>query len=190
MHAQSTSYLSPEDYLTFENQSQLKHEYVNGEIFTMVGTSLRHNTICLNIALLFRTHLNSESYRIFMSDIKLRAAHGNAYYYPDIIVSCDPKLQLTAFDRMIDTPTLVVEVLSASTEGIDRREKLIAYRKINSLQEYVLVSQQVPKIEVYRRIDELNWDLIVYEVSDFVEFRSLNFSAPIMQFYESLSFDQ
>ena len=105
-------YVGPEDYLRLEAQSSERHEYVAGGIYAMTGASLRHNIIALNLASALRAHLKASPCRVFIEGVKLHVARDNAYYYPDIIVSCDPRLQtITGESMVIDQPTVLVEVL-------------------------------------------------------------------------------
>ncbi|MDO9244394.1 MAG: Uma2 family endonuclease, partial [Rhodocyclaceae bacterium] len=113
-------YVTPEDYLKLEAQSPLRHEYVAGGVYAMTGASIRHNVIALNLAAALRAHLKTSPCRVFMEGVKLHVARDNAYYYPDVMVSCDPRLEhLGADETAVDQPVVLIEVLSASTAGID-----------------------------------------------------------------------
>lgn len=119
--------IAESDYLQLEASSPFKSEFVAGHIYAMTGASLRHNVIVLNLAALLRAHLRGSPCRTFMSDAKLRVAKFSSYYYPDVMVTCDPRHQrVSSTDTVIETPRLLVEILSASTEATDRREKLQA----------------------------------------------------------------
>lgn len=112
--------ISPEEYLTYERTSDVRHEYVDGEVYAMVVGSLRHNEIALNIASALRPVARERGCHVYMSDAKVRVDAANAYYYPDVVVTCNPP----ANGRYaVNAPSLIVEVLSDSTEAIDRREK-------------------------------------------------------------------
>jgi len=177
--------LSEEDYLRLEAASPIKSEFVAGNIYAMTGASLRHNVIALNIATLLRTHLRGSPCRAFMSDAKLRVAKFNSYYYPDVVVTCDPRHQtVSSGDTLIDTPRLIVEVLSASTEATDRREKLQAYRSLPSLLEYVLVSQEEALIEIHRRQGDIGWQIITLSPGDPVELSSVELVTDFAALYD------
>ena len=177
--------LSEEDYLTLEARSPVRHEYVAGDVYAMTGASLRHNVIALNIAALLRAHLRGSPCRAFVADAKLRIVKAGAYYYPDVMVTCDPRhLTVGSDDLVVEAPKLIVEVLSTSTEGIDRREKLIAYRGIPSLQEYVLVAQDEAKIEIHRRHGDIGWEIVTLTPGDPVELKSLEFASDFPAIYE------
>lgn len=140
------------EYLEAESRSEVRHEYIDGQIFAMAGGSKAHNIITLNIASRLRSQLRDISFDVFMSDMKvmLKTVYQNktVFYYPDVLITCSPE------DRdnyVVNYPCVIFEVLSPSTEVSDRREKLINYQTISSLQEYVLVLQDKIKIEVYRQ---------------------------------------
>lgn len=176
---------SEQEYLTIEARSQLRHDYVAGEIYAMTGGSLRHNVITLNIATRLREHLRGNPCRVFMSDAKVRIAKTSAYYYPDVVVTCDPRLlSLTADAMVIEQPLVVIEVLSPNSEGIDRREKLQAYRTIPTLREYAMVHQDRPAIEIHRRSGELAWQIVSLGPEDPFELTSLDFRASFAQVYD------
>lgn len=177
--------VSEEDYLALEAQSPSKHEYVAGSIYAMTGASLRHNLVALNIAALLRAHLRGTPCRTFMSDAKLRVAKIHSYYYPDVMVTCDPRHQnISPADNVVDTPRLVVEILSQSTEATDRREKLLAYRSLPSLLEYMLVSQDEASIEIHRRQGDIGWQIITLSPGDPVELSSVEIITDFAAIYE------
>ncbi len=138
------------DYERLERQSEVRHEFVNGQVFAMAGASWNHNRIALDIARHLGNKLVGKPCEAFMSDLKLRIQLGTEElgYYPDVMVVCDKKDQRKVH---VTNPTVVFEVLSKSTARIDRREKLLAYQGIPELQVYVLVEQRYPQITVHRR---------------------------------------
>jgi len=147
--APSVSATTPEAYLAFEETTPLKHEYLDGVVYAMVGATDRHNIIALNVASALRAN-KPAGCQVFISDMKLRVKllAGEYYYYPDVLMSC------SASDRdplFREQPVLLIEVASPSTERIDRGEKLNAYRQIDTLAEYVIVNQDRPEMEVFRR---------------------------------------
>ena len=175
-------HLSVEDYLSGEEGGELRHEYIGGEVYAMVGTSDRHNLIALNLATLLRPHVRGTSCRLFMSDMKvrLRVASDDAFYYPDLMLACDPDDRATYYRTH---PCLIVEVLSDTTERIDRREKLLAYTSIDSLQEYVLLSQNRIEAELHRRADGWRTQVIC---SGEVRFQCLDLTVPLTAIYEDV----
>ena len=176
--------LDESEYLTLEARSPVRHEYVAGEIFAMTGASIRHNIIAGNLYTALRTHLRGSPCRALMEGVKLYLKKERSYFYPDVMVTCESRLlELDAQMQIVDSPTLIIEVLSPSTEGIDRREKLRAYRTLPSLKEYALVSQDECKLELYRRRGDIAWDIITFEPGDAVEFASVELKMPIADIY-------
>ncbi len=143
------------EYLAGERESPVRHEYVEGEVYAMAGASDRHNRIALNIASRLNNHMGDSPCEVFISDMKIKVAP-EVFYYPDVVVTCDPAGGDAYFRA---EPRLIVEVISPSTERIDRHEKMMAYKSVQSLQEYVLVSQDEMRVEVYRRKDT-GWETI------------------------------
>jgi Uma2 family endonuclease len=139
-----------EDYFQGELVSEIRHEYVGGQVYAMVGASDRHGLIALNFATALRPLTRGTSCQLFVADMKVRLtiATQEVFYYPDLVLSCDPNDRATYFR---ERPCLIVEVLSEATERIDRREKLLAYQTIPSLREYILVAQDQMRVETYRR---------------------------------------
>lgn len=144
-----------DDYLPWEATQPEKHEYVAGEVFAMGGASRLHVTVSLNIAGALADKLDGTPCRAYMADMKLRVEAANAYYYPDVLVTCDEADRRA--EQFMTSPCLVVEVLSPSTAGYDRGEKFAAYRHVPSLQQYVLVDPDQRRIESYTRAGEAQW---------------------------------
>ncbi len=184
MQSQPYRLLDESEYLTLEASSPVRHEYVAGEIFAMTGASIRHNIIAGNLYTALRTHLRGSPCRALMEGVKLYLKKERSYFYPDVMVTCESRLlELDAQMQIVDSPTLIIEVLSPSTEGIDRREKLRAYRTLPSLKEYALVSQDECKLELYCRRGDIAWDIITFEPGDAVEFASVELQLPIADVY-------
>ncbi|WP_448191694.1 Uma2 family endonuclease [Azospirillum sp. sgz301742] len=141
-------WISPEDYLTYERTADVRHEYVDGEVYAMVGATRRHSTITLNLARNLQPSARRRGCEVYATDVKVRVEAANAFYYPDLVATCDAR---DDDPYIVQSPSLIVEVLSASTEAIDRREKRMHYQTIPSLREFLLVAQDEQLIEVYRR---------------------------------------
>ena len=139
---------SAEDYLSAEEGSGIRHEYVDGEVYAMAGAGEAHNLIAGNVFAGLHSLVRGGPGRVFIADMKLRVAEWNAFYYPDVMVVCNPA---DAHSHYKEQPSTVIEVMSPTTESTDRREKLLAYRTLPSLREYVLIAQDRRHIEVYRR---------------------------------------
>lgn len=148
------SHISILDYLQGERGSDTKHEYVGGQVYAIVGARDRHNIIAGNLFSAIHPHARQRQCQLFMSDMKayMKATGMDCFYYPDIMLACDPD-DRHAYYR--ERPCMIVEVLSESTERLDRREKFFAYAQIDSLQEYILISQDRKSVEHFRRKN--NW---------------------------------
>ena len=175
-----------DEYLQGELASDVRHEFVNGEVVAMVGTSKAHNSICLNLATALNSRLRGGPCRPYMSDVKVRVRtdQDDRFYYPDLLVSCtrrEPSAYYT------EAPVLIAEVLSESTERHDRAEKFYHYRRLDSLQEYVLVAQDLMRVEVYRRAS--GWDLELYGEGDRFRLETVDLDLPIEDVYEGVEWD-
>lgn len=177
-------YISPEDYLTAEAASPIKHEYRDGEVYTMAGGTDAHVTIALNVWALLRGHLRGQGCRAYALDMKAWVETLNCYYYPDVMVTCDDRDRAnTTFKQH---PCLIVEVLSESTEAFDRGDKFADYRHLDSLQEYGVISQTRQQVEVFRRNDEGLWVLHPYGEGDRVALTSVGWDGAIAEIYEAV----
>jgi Uma2 family endonuclease len=183
----SYTYISPDDYLKGEETSPIKHEYRQGEVYAMAGASNTHVVISLNIASRLRNHLRGSGCQAYISDTKAHIESRNTYYYPDIIVSCDQRDK--AFQNFIRHPCLIIEVLSPSTEAFDRGDKFADYRQMESLQEYVLVSQNRPNIDCFRRNQDGQWVLYPYSKEQEIYLASIDFRCAIADVYEDVTFE-
>ncbi|MCW2313537.1 Uma2 family endonuclease [Rhodoferax antarcticus] len=176
--------LTAEDYLSGELTSDIRHEYVDAEVYVMAGAGEAHNLIALNVASFLRSHARGGPCRVFISDMKLHVATWKAFYYPDVMVVCDPDDAQTYYKQ---SPSLVVEVLSPSTESIDRREKMLAYRTLPSLREYLLIAQDKRQLELYRRADDGDWLVAVRAETGAVQLDSVNASLALDEVYEDVN---
>ena len=176
--------LSEDDYLAFEAASALKHEFVGARVYAMAGASANHNRIAGNLYAKLLGSAPSDC-QVFISDMKLRADAGASYYYPDVMAACDPQDHDPYFRA---NPCLLVEVLSPATEAIDRREKLIAYQKLSSLREYLIMAQDVMRIELYRRLNAREWSLETLGADDVLTLDCIAISAPVAEFYRGVDF--
>lgn len=180
------SRLSEQDYLLGELSSEIRHEYVDGEVYAMAGAGEAHNLIALNIASKLREFVRGGPCRVFISDMKLHVKTWKAYYYPDVMVTCDPADSQSHFKEQ---PVLVVEVLSPSTESTDRREKMLAYRTLSSLREYVLIAVDKRQVEIYRRDEQDEWQLAVTSDGEFLSLTSVACHLTLDQIYEDVKLD-
>lgn len=147
--------LTPQEYLERERYAETKSEYRGGVLVAMAGASPEHNAITSNLHGELYGQLREKECRPFVSDLRVRVPACDRYYYPDVVVACEePRYEALAGVRSLLNPTLVIEVLSDSTETADKGEKWLCYQTLDSLQTYVLVSQQRPVVEIYRRYGE------------------------------------
>lgn len=149
--------VSPEEYLVRERAAEYKSEYVDGEVRAMTGASRKHGRVAMNIGASLYAQLRGGPCETFMSDMRVRAAHRRDYFYPDVVVVCGKSEVEDEYEDTILNPTLIVEVLSPSTEARDHTEKWEYYRKLPSLRDYLLVAQDRPRVERYTRQAEGLW---------------------------------
>ena len=175
---------SVEDYLVGEQSTEIKHEYLGGQVVAMGGASDRHGLISLSLATLLVPHALHKVCQLFMGDMKVRVDHdGDSYfYYPDLLLTCDPDDKESPYYRR--HPCLLVEVLSPSTERIDAREKLFAYRLLPSLCEYLLLRQDRLQADLYQLNDEGRWQHKVFtHPDDALALRSLDVAVTLHNVY-------
>ncbi|MEI7867652.1 MAG: Uma2 family endonuclease [Candidatus Methylumidiphilus sp.] len=172
------------DYLAFESEQPEKHEFVRGEIFAMAGARRAHVTVSLNLASAFKTHLRGTPCRTYMADIKVSVEAADTGFYPDVMVSCDGRDH--AADLYLSHPILVVEVLSDSTAAYDRGDKFADYRKLPSLQEYVIVDIDSRRVECFRRNADQHWVLYDFEGDGECEFANIGLSMPLAAVFEDV----
>jgi len=177
--------LTAEDYLAGESGSDMRHEYVDGEVYAMAGAGEPHNLIAGNVFAKLRSLVRGGPCRVFISDMKLHVADWDAFYYPDVMVVCDARDTQTNYKEF---PSLVVEVLSPSTEPIDRREKMLAYRTLPSLREYLLIAQDKRHVELYRRADNGTWYLAALPEGAAVPLECVNACLTLDELYEDVKF--
>jgi Uma2 family endonuclease len=183
-------HMTVDQYLAFEQHSPARHEYLAGEVFAMTGPSAQHVALTTRLFGATVAHLRGSPWQAFMSNEKVRVrTHMRDYfYYPDLLVISDgdPRSEANSAgsQRMpfVRSPRLIAEVISPSTENIDRREKAMMYRELTSLEEYVLLAQEECEVTIFRR--RHSWRPIVCNaLSDVAEFRSIGLSLPLVQIY-------
>jgi Uma2 family endonuclease len=179
--------MTVEEYLEWELQQDVRYEYVNGEVFAMTGGTIPHNDIALNFYTALRPHVRSRGCRVNVSDVKVQVSPKSPYYYPDVIVSCDPQ-DLNA-RKFIQKPKLIAEVLSPGTSAKDRGEKFINFLKMPSLQEYILIDSEQIFVERYCRGEGRMWLYYPYTAGDIVTLSSIELEFPIELLYEDVVFD-
>lgn len=174
-------YLSEEDYLAMEMSSQERHEYVDGAVFAMTGASRAHNQISLNLASFLHAQVKNTPCHVYMSDVKLKIAQRRTYYYPDLMLGCS-KNETDAY--AISEPCLIIEILSPATALTDKREKLVAYQNVPSVQEYCLVAQDKYRVEKYtRQANQHDWQLGQYGKGDAIRFDCVDGEISLAELY-------
>ena len=182
--------LTPEEYLARERKALTKSEYRNGRIYAMPGASRAHNLIVANTLVEIHLQLRNRSCEVYPSDMRVKVSTAGLYTYPDVVVVCDePQFDDTHFDILLN-PTVLIEVLSPSTAAYDRGEKFASYQKLDSLCEYVLVSQDRVRVEHYLRQDQ-KWNLTEFRSLDNVfQLVSIGCELSLQAIYAKVQFSQ
>jgi len=187
--AQKLIAIDPAEYLRRERLSEFRSEYFAGEMFAMAGGSFRQSLIKLNVGAEFRSALKGKTFIACDSDLRIKVSASGLYTYPDASVICEP---VEFEDEQRDTvlnPVLLVEVLSPSTEAYDRGKKFEHYRRISSLRDYLLVSQDAPHIEHFHRNENQTWTLTDINGMDAkVDIASLGISVQLREVYDKVDF--
>ncbi|MGI4873532.1 MAG: Uma2 family endonuclease [Janthinobacterium lividum] len=172
-----------EEYFALEEQSQVRHEFFEGEIFAMAGESVAHNILAQNFVLALRTSLRGKKCKVLIEGIQLAVEQNQHYTYPDVMVSCDPADQRAS--RTLHHPVLLVEVLLPSTQAYDRGLKFNQYKKLPSLRHYLLVSQKEWLVEWYQLKDGGIWShTALTEPANAVVIPDLSLNLTLTQIYE------
>ena len=184
--AAAYAYLTQEEYLAFEREADIKHEYCNGQLYAMSGASRAHNLISLNIAGELRAQLKGRPCEVYMSEMRVLVDAARSYRYPDVVVACDvPRFQDDVFDTLLN-PTVIVEVLSQSTEARDWGEKFAEYAQLVSLRDYVLVSQKTVRVEHYFRQGTRWVSRDCRDLAEVLQLESINCALPLRDIYEKV----
>jgi len=157
--SRQTATFGIDDYMLWEAEQSERHEYLNGEVFAMTGARDAHNTIAGNLFATLRSSLRGSPCRIYIADMKLRVDSVDAVFYPDVMVTCDPRDRAAEADLAKRHPTLLVEVLSESTAAYDRGLKFERYRAIEALREFLLIEQDRRHVDLFRRENDGRWVL-------------------------------
>jgi Uma2 family endonuclease len=195
--------LSPQAYLDWEAQQLTKHEYLDGEAYAMTGGTLPHNDIAVNLTTALKTHLRGSHCKVRIADAKVGITEQGPFFYPDIVVSCDDRDRKAI--KVIHFPCLIIEVLSPGTEAFDRGEKFRHYRRLETLQDYVLVSAETMLVERFHRTERGTWELTSFSPEEMastieeeliaeeliaealtVSFTSVNFQCSLGLIYEDV----
>jgi len=180
--------LTPEEYLDLERRATHRSEYVDGRIYAMAGASRAHNLVVGNTFSELRAQLRGRPCEAYVNDMRVKVSRTGLYTYPDVVALCgEPRFEDARVDTLLN-PGVIVEVLSESTEGYDRGEKFAHYRRLESLQEYVLIAQDRARVEHYARSGE-HWMLT--EISDpegVLTLASVGCAVPLREIYDRVEF--
>lgn len=190
MQAEAKKIFTPEEYLDFEVNSDIRHEYINGEIIQMTGGTPEHNEIASILNAALRFSLKGKPYSIFVADQRLWIPTRKLYTYPDVMVVPRPLERQQGRTDTITNPVMIAEVLSKSTKSYDRDEKFSAYRTIPTFQEYLLIDQYTAHVEQYSKTDSHKWIFTEYDDPEsYISLSSIPFEIRLADIYESVEFE-
>jgi Uma2 family endonuclease len=179
-------FMSPEAYLEWEPLQDDRYEYIDGEVVAMTGGTKPHNRVAANLFTALDQHLDGRC-EVYIADVKVQVTANGPYHYPDVVVSCDPRDRNT--DQLICHPSLIAEVLSPSTEAIDRGQKFRRYRQAQSLQEYLLIQSDQKGLDCFRKTATGLWVLQSYEADDELVLETVDLIIPVEALYRQVRFD-
>lgn len=187
MRPQEQLFLTPEQYLAQERQAEFRSEYINGKTFAMAGASREHNQICSNVVTCLSIQLSEKPCSVYSSDMKVKIDLAKHYAYPDIVTACEPQQFEDKHTDVLLNPSVIIEILSDSTEAYDRGLKFLHYQRLESLWEYVLISQKSCQVEKYHRQADNLWAYSEYhEMTDSVAITSLGCTVCLNDVYRKV----
>jgi Uma2 family endonuclease len=179
--------ITPEQYLEGEKVAEIRHEYVDGEIFAMAGSSDAHASISGNIFADLKAQLRGSECKPYISDMKVKTSE-TQYFYPDVMVTCDERDLQHNYSKL--HPILIIEVLSPTTESYDRGKKFEYYRQLESLQEYALISQDDYHVDIFRKNKNQRFELFSFsDLETQIYFASINCHVDMAILYEDVNFN-
>lgn len=183
-----TTKLSPQEYLALERQAPYKSEYYNGEVFAFAGATESHNLIVVNVLTLFNLQLKTKPCKVYPSDMRVKVSETGLYTYPDVTVVCgEAQLEDERLDTLLN-PTVIVEVLSPSTEKDYRIVKFAHYRRLPSVNAYILIAQDSVRLEQYVRETDGRWLLSDYsDLEVTADIHSIDCKLPLKDVYNKVS---
>ncbi len=183
-----STYISEVQYLQAERQSPTRSEYLAGQVFAMAGASRAHNRITFNLGGILYAVLRGRACEAYLGDMRVKVSEASAYFYPDVVVVCgQPQFEDEQEDNLLN-PTVIIEVLSPSTEELDRSVKFFAYQKLPSLREYLLVAQDRIRIEHFIRQPDGQWLQREYtRAEQVIHLESTNIDLPVQAVYEGVT---
>jgi len=188
MQTQQHLKLTPQEYLAQERSAEFKSEYFNGEIYAMAGASREHNQISSNITASLAIQLLEKPCSVYANDMKVWIDKAHKYTYPDVLVACDPQLFEDEHSDVLLNPSVIIEILSDSTESYDRGLKFFHYQRIDSLCEYLLVSQKFCHVEKYERQANNLWAYSEFhEMNDEVTINAIKCKISLSEIYRKVN---
>lgn len=184
---------TPEEYLRMEERSEIRHEFVNGEIYDMSGGTTTHNQIAVNVTLALETFIRRAKLpcRAYVNDVKLQIAKANIFTYPDVMLICGKTEFAPGRKDVVLNPIVIFEVLSESTSNYDRTRKFAAYRQIPSLEEYVMVDQARVSVEIFRRDKTRFWIFEALEnLKNTLRLKSVGIDISLAAIYEGIEVEE
>lgn len=181
--------MTVEEYIEFEERSEIRHEFINGNLIPMPGTTLFHNDICINLVILLRSLLSKENFKIQQENVKVQIPNEKDYTYPDVVVTGDKSDFKQQY--IIQHPSVVFEVMSKSSRIYDSADKFILYKNIESLQNYILVDSEKIFVEVRVKLENGEWEASTFLQSDErFPIPALGVELELATVYEGVSFLQ
>jgi Uma2 family endonuclease len=178
--------MSADEYLAWEAGQQERHEYWDGEVVAMSGGTKKHNRVAINWVQQLNAAIGDRDCEVYINDVKVQVQANRKYFYPDVVVTCDTGDQDT---QLVHYPCLIVEVLSPSTEAVDRGAKFTYYRRFTTLREYILIQPTQPIVEVFSRNQADKWELAEYGMDDVIHLESIGCSIAVKDLYDRVTFD-
>ena len=180
---------TPEEYLALEEAADQRHEYIDGEIIPMAGGTTNHNKIALNFCRRFPLTIHEQDYEVYMSDVRLWIPDVRRYTYPDVMIVAAPTEYYDSSQTTITNPTIIIEVLSRSTQNYDQKLKWKHYRSIPTLQEYIVISQYSYDVDQYIRNGQGEWLFKAYEGAEAeLRFTTVDFAIALADLYNRVTF--
>lgn len=184
-------YMTVEEYLAFEDASTEKHEFIGGVVYAMAGAGVSHNRVVRNTVVEIGQFLKEKPCEIFQSDLKVHVKTESGISYPDITIVCDELQFLETRTDVVTNPSVIVEVLSPSTQNYDHGEKFMFYRQIESLQEYILISSMELRIEKFKKEASGSWTLTEYKnLTDKLPIDTIQFQLLLAEIYRDIVFEE
>ena len=182
-HTTDDKIYTVDEYILLDEASDIRHEFINGQLSDMSGTSDLHNEICFNLTLIFKTLLGKKGFKIYMENLKCKIQGEDYYTYPDVLITSNEADKENKYIKQ--HPSLIVEVLSDSTRKYDTVDKFIQYQKIASLQYYILVEPEVFSVHCFSKSENGEWQAAIYtKLEETIELNLLSMQLPLQSIYK------